>query len=219
KAGLQTALRKPLSDADKGDGMDVVKVAGVGAELPIVASAALRFLERRRWALVSMARAVRWPALPPALPLPKEAPTPRRAGPRRGAEAGERAARSSRKSARRRRSESRPPPVGGAIRRRSPRAIEEGGAASRAPLRSMGLSRDPRRARPATLATVAAGVSRETPPAAGRDGSPRAARARNLRRRRTAETTVADAARSVSGWRNVVSLKTSLSKIPAHFAT
>src|SRR5262245_1367022 len=129
--------------------MAPVETAGAGAELPIGASAAPRFLKRRRLAPVATARAVR-PPLPPALQT--EVPGPRRAGLRRGAEVGECAARPSRNSARRRRSKSLPAPVWVALRR--PRAIEEGVVAarlpSRAPLRSTGPGRFPRRDRKST---------------------------------------------------------------------
>src|SRR5262245_13744091 len=164
--------------------MGVVDAAGAVAGLPFVTSAALRFLKRRPRTPVAIARAVRI-ELPPALLT--EVPGPHRAGLRKGVEAGGCDVRSSRRSARRHRSKSRPAPDGGAIRRRQPPAVEGGGAASRRPstasLRPTGLSRLPLRARPATLATVAADVSREKPPAAGRDESSRAARARDRRRR------------------------------------
>src|SRR5215831_1312407 len=172
-------------DAVEAASVGAVEAAGAGAELPIEASAALLFLKRRRRSLVAMERAVRRPAPLPALQT--EVPGPRRAGLKRGVEVGECAARPSRNIARRHHSKSLPAPGGGALRRRRPPAIEGGvaarGRSSRASSRSRGLGRPPRRARQATLATAAAGVSRERPPAAGRDGSPRAAHARNRRRR------------------------------------
>src|SRR5262245_11064894 len=174
------ALQGALSQADKGGGTAIVETVGVGAGPPIEASPALRFLERRRRAPVAPARAV-------GAALQTEVPGPRRAGLRRGVEAGGCAARPSRKIARRRRSKSHPAPVEGALRPAPPRAIEGGVAVARrplrAPLRSTGLSRPPRQARRAALATVVVGVSRERPPAVGHGGSPRAARARNHRRR------------------------------------
>src|SRR5262249_19452646 len=118
----------PLSDVEGGHGMAGWQAAGAVAGLPIGASAALRFLKRRRLAPVATAHAVR-PPLPPALQT--EVPGPRRAGLRRGAEAGECDARPSRNSARRRRSKSLPAPVWVALRR--PRAIEEGVVAARLP--------------------------------------------------------------------------------------
>src|SRR5262245_14585335 len=160
-----------------------------------------------------MALAAR-PALPP------EVPVPRRAGLKRGVEAGECVARPSRRAARRHHSEFRPAPGEGATQgRRSSPAFEGGVVAarrpSRGPLRSTGPTRPPHRARPAKLATAVTGESRETPPAAGRHESPRAPRARNYCRRRNDGMAACDADRSESGWRNVVTLKTSLSKFPA----
>src|SRR5262249_15968653 len=102
---------------------------------------------------------------------------------------------------------------------RSSRAFEGVVVAARrpsfAPLCSTDRTLSPRPERTATLVTVAEDATRERPRAAGCDESPRAPRARNYRQRRNAGMAVCDADRSESGWRNVVTLKTSLSKFQA----